>query len=342
MEEGQETVADAVLQQRLSCLLEQQSRDQELQQLLDRKTQCIFRKVAIEARSLADQAERVGMQGRSHGCSVPPWLQLLGIGFQSRGSPCHQAREEAMYTIDTSDTWLERCPLLTRGLCRSQDKAALSRAVVAREFELTKSKVDLLRWRQRSALLKVQLSSTEEDVQRYQRVGAILQRQYELEQNTKQAVQQVATAAHAVLAERGRQQAAAWRAELEGAQAALQDRQRQLGELQQELLLSSQREGELEQQLAAVQAQLEQSTAAARDRAAVLQQEASQLRADYAQLETRRATAEAFATQRLADVEELRRQADSLQREVRRRGVWQQRACCNLAHPKAYISWFTS
>ncbi len=69
MEEVYQNDEDTMLQQKLDRLLEQQARDQELQQLLDRKTQCIFRKVEFAAQSLADQTERVGVQ-RSAGVAA--------------------------------------------------------------------------------------------------------------------------------------------------------------------------------------------------------------------------------------------------------------------------------
>ncbi len=66
-----------------------------------------------------------------------------------------------------------------------------------------------------------------------------------------------------------------------------------------------------------VQAKLKETTAAAEDRAALLQQEASQWRADYAELEKRHRTAEDVAAQRRATADELQRHADLLQQEVR-------------------------
>lgn len=49
------------------------------------------------------------------------------------------------------------------------------------DHDLAKNRVDLHRWRQRTALLKVRLSSAHEDVARYRRMAALLCRQTELE-----------------------------------------------------------------------------------------------------------------------------------------------------------------
>lgn len=56
------------------------------------------------------------------------------------------------------------------------------------ECDLAKSKVDLHRWRQRTALLKVQLTSAQEDVDRYHRMADIFFRQFELELAAKRGM----------------------------------------------------------------------------------------------------------------------------------------------------------
>ncbi|GAB4822807.1 hypothetical protein N2152v2_009853 [Parachlorella kessleri] len=212
----------------------------------------------------------------------------------------------------------------------AQATAAAHRTIAERDFDLTKSKVELLRWRQSSALSHIQLSSSEEDVKRYQRVSVLLQRQSQLEREAKLILQQTALADSAAATERGRQQAAARLSELESAQAGLKELQQRLGDLEQQLLASMQRGSELGRQLKAakdevagktaaaaeVQAKLKETTAAAEDRAALLQQEASQWRADYAELEKRHRTAEDVAAQRRATADELQRHADLLQQEV--------------------------
>lgn len=190
--------------------------------------------------------------------------------------------------------------------------------VAERELDLSKSKVDLLRWRQRAALLKMQLSSAEEDVKRYQRVSDILRRQYELERAAKLTAQEntaaqrhCAAAVDAAAAEQARE-GQGLRTELDGMQAVLAERQRQLMQLQQELAATSQREGELEQRLEALQtqrAQLEQQLTAAEGRAAALQQEVTQLK-------QQRFETEAAAVQQQAFVEQLQLQAEQLRQEV--------------------------
>ena len=62
-----------------------------------------------------------------------------------------------------------------------QREHALSLAATQAGLDLAKNRVDLHRWRQRTALLKVRLSSAHEDVDRYRRMGELLRRQYELE-----------------------------------------------------------------------------------------------------------------------------------------------------------------
>ena len=68
-----------------------------------------------------------------------------------------------------------------------QREHALSLAATQAGLDLAKNRVDLHRWRQRTALLKVRLSSAHEDVDRYRRVGELLRRQYELEVVAKAA-----------------------------------------------------------------------------------------------------------------------------------------------------------
>ena len=66
-----------------------------------------------------------------------------------------------------------------------------------------------------------------------------------------------------------------------------------------------------------VQAKLKEMAAATKDREALLQQEASQWQADYAELEKRHRSAEEVAAHRRADADELKRHADMLRQEVR-------------------------
>ena len=56
--------------------------------------------------------------------------------------------------------------------CSLQRDRALGLAAAHAVLDLAKNRVDLHRWRQRTALLKVRLSSAAEDVERYRRLGA--------------------------------------------------------------------------------------------------------------------------------------------------------------------------
>lgn len=149
-------------------------------------------------------------------------------------------------------------------------------------LDAAKTRVDLHRWRQRTALLKVRLSSAHEDVDRYRRVGELLHRQYELEVAAKHGSQAVATALGAqvtALAARMAQQAAALaglQADLLRAQETVAVRDREIAGQQEAMVLSSDQAqvalaearagaARLQEQLAAVQerAQLADQTAVA-------------------------------------------------------------------------------
>ena len=163
-----------------------------------------------------------------------------------------------------------------------QRERALSLAAAQAGLDLAKNRVDLHRWRQRTALLKVRLSSAHEDVDRYRRAGELLRRQYELEVAAKAGAQgrSAALAAQvAALTARMQQQGAqiaALQADLLRAQEGVAARDAELAAQQAAMVAASDAAqvalaeaqagaGRLQEQLAAVQerARLAEQTAAA-------------------------------------------------------------------------------
>ena len=163
-----------------------------------------------------------------------------------------------------------------------QREHALSLAATQAGLDLAKNRVDLHRWRQRTALLKVRLSSAHEDVDRYRRTGELLRRQYELEVAAKAGEQgrgSALVAQVATLVQRMREQGsviAGLQADLLRAQEAVAARDAELaaqqasaveaGDAAQAALAEAQAAARsLQEQLAAVQerARLAEQTAAA-------------------------------------------------------------------------------
>jgi chromosome segregation ATPase len=159
-----------------------------------------------------------------------------------------------------------------------QKEAVLGRCAAELGVDLAKNRVDLHRWRQRTALLKVRLSSAQEDVDRYRRMGELLNRQHELEVTTRRGSRaQAAALAQQVLklAGRMRQQAAAiagLQADLLRLQETVAARDRDI-EQQQEAMVASSEQAQAE--LAEAQAgcrRLTEQLAAVQDRAAAADQ----------------------------------------------------------------------
>lgn len=163
-----------------------------------------------------------------------------------------------------------------------QREHALSLAATQVGLDLAKNRVDLHRWRQRTALLKVRLSSAHEDVDRYRRMGELLRRQYELEVVAKAGEQgrgnTLAAQVAALVQHMGQQAAtiAGLQADLLRAQEAMAARDAELaaqqaaavaaGDAAQAELAEAQAAARsLQEQLAAVQerARLAEQTAAA-------------------------------------------------------------------------------
>jgi hypothetical protein len=173
-----------------------------------------------------------------------------------------------------------------------QKQRALGRQAALADLDLAKSRVDLHRWRQRTALLKVRLSSAHEDVERYRRLGDLLRRQAQLEGAAKRGSQGAAVELAAQVARlRGRmgEQAAGiatLQAEVLQLQETVASRDRDIAAQQAAMLLSSDEvqvalaeaaaaAGRLQDQLAAVRerAQLaDQTAAAAQERANLAEQ----------------------------------------------------------------------
>lgn len=117
-----------------------------------------------------------------------------------------------------------------------QRERTLSLSAARLDVDLAKNRVDLHRWRQRTALLKVRLSSAHEDVDRYRRLAALLSRQAELEVGARcgtsvaaAALAQQAAGLSARIAEQGAV-LAALHAELLHAQEAVASRDAQIAE----------------------------------------------------------------------------------------------------------------
>lgn len=174
------------------------------------------------------------------------------------------------------------------------------RTVSSLEFDLSLGKVDLMRWRQRTSLLKVRLSSTQEDVARYSRFLDLVLRQGELE-----AVAAASWKGHASALEhhslelqdslRSRMhEARSLAAEVASLEAALAERESMLAEAQRAERAvhaevartaerAAQREERLTGQLAAAMeraALAEQTALGARERAAMVEHTLTQVRAD--------------------------------------------------------------
>lgn len=148
------------------------------------------------------------------------------------------------------------------------------------DLDLAKNRVDLHRWRQRTALLKVRLSSAHEDVERYRANAARLRRQAELEAATGRAagtaaavLLQRATELEARMAEQGAVLAAV-QADLLHAQEAVADRDRQLAEEQAAAVSSGDQAQATLAEARAKCARLQEQLAAAQERAALADQTA--------------------------------------------------------------------
>lgn len=162
-----------------------------------------------------------------------------------------------------------------------QRERALALAAAHLDLDLAKNRVDLHRWRQRTALLKVRLSSAHEDVERYRANAARLRRQAELEAAAGRAagaaaavLLQRAATLEARLVERGAVLASV-QADLLRAQEAVADRDRQLAEEQAVAVASG---DEAQAALAEARAnctRLQEQLAAAQERAALADQTAA-------------------------------------------------------------------
>lgn len=157
----------------------------------------------------------------------------------------------------------------------------MSRAAAQAELDAAKTRVDLHRWRQRTALLKVRLSSAHEDVDRYRRMGDLLRRQYELEILAKRGGQAQALALGSqvdALAARMAQQAAALaglQADLLAAQSAVAARDRDIADQQQALAMSSHQAQAALAEARAGAARLQEQLEAVQERARLADQTAA-------------------------------------------------------------------
>lgn len=163
----------------------------------------------------------------------------------------------------------------------TQRERALGHAAAQAELDAAKARVDLHRWRQRTALLKVRLSSAHEDVDRYRRMGELLRRQYELEVAAKRGSQAQAVELGgrvAALAARMAEQAAALaalQADLLAAQEAVEARDREIAAQQEALVMSSDQAQAALAEARAGAARLQEQLQAVQERARLADQTAA-------------------------------------------------------------------
>ncbi|EFN59189.1 expressed protein, partial [Chlorella variabilis] len=194
--------------------------------------------------------------------------------------------------------------------------------------DLAKNRVDLHRWRQRTALLKVRLSSAHEDVDRYRRMGDLLHRQFELEMAARRGSRAQASAlGRQVLALTGRmrEQAAgiaALQAELLRLQETVAARDAEIAAQQEAMVTSSDAAqaalaevqaacGRLQEQVAAVQERAklaDQTAAAAQERANLAEQTLRQKEALLVEKERFQSDVQHFSQ----DLQKLARETSSV------------------------------
>eukprot|EP00887_Chlorella_sp_A99_P005807 scaffold1.g5807.t1 len=229
-------------------------------------------------------------------------------------------------------------------------QAQQARRIAALECDLAKSKVDLHRWRQRTALLKVRLSSVQEDVERYQRVAGILLHQSDLELEAKRGYRGQAAGLREQLGTlTGRMQAqaealAALRSEARQLAAAVANRDDQLAQLQANLELSGEEQQaalateqakctRLHEQLVAVEERVrltEAALAAEQGRAQQAEHALQQERAMFAANQTLHTGLTSMAQMMDANVQAQLREAQEALREKERRERELEQRCQRL------------
>jgi hypothetical protein len=226
-------------------------------QVLNERVQSMLR---TKAACLVAEAQLASDVYRQESAKVRPLSGATRLLFFLVVANCHCARS----------------PSLPSSLPQHSNAANI--AVATLEFELSKSRVDMHRWRQRTALLKVKLSAAEEDLESHRRMGALLHRQMELEAASRQEVGAQAELLRGRLLdmqaamEAAAQRAAAVRDELAESNAALEESRAAAEQMRRSLELDG---DHARVELAAAQARAagaEQAAAAGKERAALAEQ----------------------------------------------------------------------